>query len=39
MLAGTLILVLGTMMTSISTQYYQYLLAQGVVVGVGIGTV
>ena len=39
MIAGTLILVFGTMMTSISTQYYQYILAQGILVGVGIGTV
>ena len=39
MVAGTLVLVFGTMMTSISTQYYQYILAQGILVGVGIGTV
>ena len=39
MIGGTLILVFGTMMTSISTQYYQYILAQGILVGVGIGTV
>ncbi len=39
MIVGTLILVFGTMMTSISTQYYQYILAQGILTGVGIGTV
>ncbi|KAI0738828.1 MFS general substrate transporter [Daedaleopsis nitida] len=39
MIVGTLLLVLGTMMTSISTEYYQYILAQGILVGVGIGTV
>ncbi|EIW52352.1 MFS general substrate transporter [Trametes versicolor FP-101664 SS1] len=36
---GTLILVFGTMMTSISTHYYQYILSQGVLVAIGIGTV
>ncbi|TBU55768.1 MFS general substrate transporter [Dichomitus squalens] len=39
MIVGTLILVFGTMMTSISSQYYEYILAQGIVVGLGIGTV
>ncbi|RDX44156.1 MFS general substrate transporter [Lentinus brumalis] len=39
MVVGSLVLVLGTMLTSISTQYYQYILAQGILVGVGIGTV
>ena len=39
MIVGTLMLVLGTMMTSISTEYYQYILAQGILVGLGIGTV
>ncbi|CDO72294.1 hypothetical protein BN946_scf184970.g146 [Trametes cinnabarina] len=39
LLFGSLILVFGTMMTSISAQYYQYVLAQGVLVAVGIGTV
>lgn len=36
---GTLILVFGTMMTSISTHYYQYILSQGILVAIGIGTV
>lgn len=39
MVVGSLVLVLGTMLTSISTQYYEYILAQGILVGVGIGTV
>ena len=39
MIVGTLILVFGTMMTSISSRYYEYILAQGILVGVGIGTV
>lgn len=39
MIIGSLVLVLGTMLTSISTQYYQYILAQGILIGVGIGTV
>ncbi|KAJ8496268.1 hypothetical protein ONZ51_g1203 [Trametes cubensis] len=39
LLLGSLMLVFGTMMTSISTQYYQYILAQGVLVAIGIGTV
>ncbi|KAI0629928.1 MFS general substrate transporter [Trametes polyzona] len=39
LLFGTIILVAGTMITSISTQYYQFILAQGVLVSVGIGTV
>ncbi|PIL34880.1 MFS general substrate transporter [Ganoderma sinense ZZ0214-1] len=39
MVVGTLMLVLGTMMTSISSEYYQYILAQGILVGLGIGTV
>ncbi|CAK5274464.1 unnamed protein product [Mycena citricolor] len=37
MLAGTVIYVLGIMLTSISTQYYQYLLAQGILFGLGVG--
>ena len=39
MVVGSLVLVLGTMLTSISTQYYEYILAQGILVGLGIGTV
>ncbi|KAI0671247.1 MFS general substrate transporter [Trametes maxima] len=39
LIIGTLILVFGTMMTSISTQYYQYILSQGILVAIGIGTV
>ncbi|KAH9849494.1 MFS general substrate transporter [Lenzites betulinus] len=39
LIPGLLVLVFGTMMTSISTQYYQYILAQGVLVAVGIGAV
>ncbi|KAH9919157.1 MFS general substrate transporter [Epithele typhae] len=39
MIIGTLILVFGTMMTSLSSQYYQFILAQGILVGVGIGAV
>ncbi|KAI0823271.1 MFS general substrate transporter [Trametes gibbosa] len=39
LIPGTLILVFGTMMTSIATKYYQYILAQGVLVAVGIGAV
>ncbi|KAI0369431.1 MFS general substrate transporter [Pilatotrama ljubarskyi] len=39
LVSGTLILVFGTMMTSISTQYYHYILAQGVLVAIGNGTV
>ncbi|KAI8986291.1 MFS general substrate transporter [Trametes punicea] len=39
LLFGSLILVFGTMMTSISTQYYQFILAQGSLVAIGIGTV
>lgn len=39
MIVGSVVLVFGTMMTSLATQYYQYILAQGILVGVGIGTV
>ncbi|KAF9063316.1 MFS general substrate transporter [Rhodocollybia butyracea] len=37
MLVGTLCCVLGIMMTSISTQYYQYILSQGILFGLGVG--
>ncbi|KAK1547700.1 hypothetical protein CPAR01_01667 [Colletotrichum paranaense] len=35
LLTGTFLVVFGFMMTSISTQYYQFLLAQGFCVGIG----
>ncbi|THH19500.1 hypothetical protein EW146_g1679 [Bondarzewia mesenterica] len=34
---GSLILVFSIMMTSLSTQYYQYMLGQGVLLGLGVG--
>ncbi|KAJ7456115.1 MFS general substrate transporter [Mycena latifolia] len=37
MIAGTIIYVFSIMMTSISTEYYQYLLAHGVLFGLGVG--
>ncbi|KAK7689981.1 hypothetical protein QCA50_006621 [Cerrena zonata] len=37
MIPGTLILVVSTMITSICTQYYQYILCQGVFFGLGVG--
>ncbi|KAJ7807453.1 MFS general substrate transporter [Mycena leptocephala] len=37
MIIGTILYVFGIMMTSISTQYYQYLLAHGVLFGLGVG--
>ncbi|KAI0547590.1 MFS general substrate transporter [Xylaria curta] len=36
-LIGTSLIVFGMFVTSISTQYYQFLLAQGIVVGLGMG--
>ena len=35
--AGTVLLTFGMMMTSLSDQYYQVFLAQGLVVGLGAG--
>ncbi|KAJ4482582.1 major facilitator superfamily domain-containing protein [Lentinula aciculospora] len=37
MLVGTICYVLSIMITSISTQYYQYILSQGVLFGLGVG--
>lgn len=37
MLAGTICYVLSIMMTSISTQYYQYILSEGILFGLGVG--
>ena len=37
MIPGTLILVFSIMMTSLATQYYQYILAQGILFGLGVG--
>jgi hypothetical protein len=37
MITGTILYVFSIMMTSISTQYYQYLLAHGVLFGLGVG--
>lgn len=37
--AGTVLIVLGLMMTSISSRYYQILLSQGVCTGLGMGTI
>lgn len=34
---GTLIYTFSLMMTSLATKYYQFILAQGVVFGVGVG--
>lgn len=36
---GTILIVLGMMMTSTSKQYYQIMLAQGVCTGLGMGTI
>ncbi|SJX61518.1 related to MCH4-monocarboxylate transporter [Sporisorium reilianum f. sp. reilianum] len=38
-IAGTILIVFGLMMTSISTQYWQTLLAQGICTGLGMGTI
>ena len=37
MVPGTVMLTLSIMMTSLSTRFYQYVLAQGVLFGVGVG--
>ncbi|KAJ7121840.1 MFS general substrate transporter [Mycena crocata] len=37
MIIGSIVYVFSIMMTSISTQYYQYLLAHGVLFGLGVG--
>ncbi|CAL1713796.1 unnamed protein product [Somion occarium] len=37
MILGTVILVVSTMITSICTEYYQYILCQGVLFGLGVG--
>jgi MFS family permease len=38
-LAGTIVFTFGLMMTSLCTDYYQFILAQGIVVGIGMGLV
>ncbi|KAH9849483.1 MFS general substrate transporter [Lenzites betulinus] len=37
MIPGTIVLVFSTMMTSLSSKYYQYILAQGILFGLGVG--
>lgn len=37
MISGTLCYAVSVMMTSLSTKYYQYILAQGVLFGLGVG--
>ncbi|KAI0738847.1 major facilitator superfamily domain-containing protein [Daedaleopsis nitida] len=39
MIPGTVVLVFSIMMTSLSSQYYQYILAQGVLFGLGVGMI
>ncbi len=34
---GTVVLVFSTMMTSLSSKYYQYVLTQGILFGLGVG--
>ena len=37
MALGTLVLTLSIMITSICTEYYQYILCQGALFGIGVG--
>lgn len=37
MIPGTIVLVFSTMMTSLSSKYYQYVLTQGILFGLGVG--
>ena len=37
LIVGSIILVFSIMMTSLSTQYYQYMLGQGILLGLGVG--
>jgi MFS family permease len=38
-LAGTIVFTFGMMMTSLCTEFYQFILAQGIVMGAGAGLV
>jgi MFS family permease len=37
--SGSVLLLIGQMMTSICHQYYQVLLAQGICIGIGVGLI
>ena len=37
MIPGTFVLVISTMITSICQAYYQYILSQGILFGLGVG--
>lgn len=37
MIPGTVVLVFSIMATSLSTRYYQYVLSQGILFGLGVG--
>lgn len=37
MIAGTVVLTISVMLISVCTQYYQYILCQGVLFGIGVG--
>ncbi len=39
MVPGTLVLVFSVMMTSLSSRYYEFVLSQGVLFGLGVGMV